>query len=196
MTGSVETFENKLAEFTGAPYVVTTDCCTHAIELCFRLLKINSCRFPAHTYISVPMTMELLDVDYTMTDQEWEHEYQFMDTPVWDSARCLRPNMYREAQYQCLSFGPGKPLNNVRGGAILLDDEANYERLKAMSYDGREIKHKKWTEQSTFTQGFHYMMRYEECDSAITKLKEYQNNKRFQHSYQAYTDLRNYKIIK
>lgn len=196
MTGSVETFENKLAEFTGAPYVVTTDCCTHAIELCFRLLEIKTCRFSAHTYISIPMTMELLDVDYTMTDQEWEHEYQFIDTPVWDSARCLRPNMYREAQYQCLSFGPGKPLDNVRGGAILLDDEANYKRLKAMSYDGREIKHTKWPEQRTFSQGFHYMMRYEECDSAIIKFKDYQNKNDFQHSYQAYTDLRNYKIIK
>ena len=41
MTTSVEIFESKLAEFTGAPYVVTTDCCTHAIELCLRLDKVK-----------------------------------------------------------------------------------------------------------------------------------------------------------
>ena len=27
-------FETALAEYTGAPYAVMTDCCTHAIELC------------------------------------------------------------------------------------------------------------------------------------------------------------------
>ena len=98
MTGSVETFENKLADFTGAPYVVTTDCCTHAIELCFRLLEIKTCKFSAYTYISVPMTMSLLSVDYELSDIEWHGEYQFLGTPVWDSARCLKPGMYRHGQ--------------------------------------------------------------------------------------------------
>ena len=195
MTASVENFEQKLSEFTGAPYVVATDCCTHAIELCFRLLEIKTCSFTSYTYISLPMTMQLLGIDYSMTDESWQDEYQFHNTPVWDSARCLRPNMYRPKQYQCLSFGPGKPLENIRGGAILLDNQAHYLQLKAMSYDGREIGHSKWTEQKTFRQGYHYMMRYEECDSAITKLKNYKYNNNFQHSYQPYTDLRNYKII-
>src|SRR6056300_753043 len=103
MTGSVERFENKLAKFTGASYVVTTDCCTHAIELCFRLLEIKTCRFSAHTYISVPMTMKLLGVRYELSSTTWKDEYQFLGTAVWDSARCLKPNMYRQRQYQCLS---------------------------------------------------------------------------------------------
>jgi dTDP-4-amino-4,6-dideoxygalactose transaminase len=30
-------FESALAKFTGAPYAVMTDCCTHAIELCSTL---------------------------------------------------------------------------------------------------------------------------------------------------------------
>jgi dTDP-4-amino-4,6-dideoxygalactose transaminase len=196
MMNSVDKFEQALGSFAGAPYVVATDCCTHAIELCLRLLEIKSCSFSAYTYISVPMTMALLNVDYEMTDQKWTDEYQFVNTPIWDSARCLKPNMYRKNQLQCLSFGPGKPLENIRGGAILLDNHEHYTQLKAMSYDGREIGHTKWTEQKTFKQGYHYMMRYEECDSATTKLKDYQNKNKFQHSYQAYTDLRNYKIIK
>lgn len=193
--GPVEQFESDLSMFTGAPFVVATDCCTHAIELSFRLLQVKSCTFSSFTYISVPMTLKLLKVNYTMTPDPWKNEYQFKGTPIWDSARCLKPNMYRSTQIQCLSFGPGKPLNNVRGGAILLDDEEHYKKLKAMAYDGRDIGYRKWTEQKIFQQGFHYMMRYEECSTAITKLKKYQHNKKFEHEYQAYTDLRQYQII-
>ena len=37
----INKLEKQLAEFTGAPYVVATDCCTHAIELCLRLNKVK-----------------------------------------------------------------------------------------------------------------------------------------------------------
>ena len=194
MTGSVETFENKLADFTGAPYVVTTDCCTHAIELCFRLLEIKTCKFSAYTYISVPMTMSLLNVDYELSDIEWHGEYQFLGTPVWDSARCLKPGMYRHGQYQCLSFGHGKPLDNVRGGAILLDNEEHYKKLKMMSYDGRDLSHKNWVEQKNYTQGFHYMMRYEECDTASLLLDNYISAGEFEHRYKTHPDVRQINI--
>ena len=189
MTGSVEIFENKLTDFTGAPYVVTTDCCTHAIELCFRLLDIRTCRFPAHTYISIPMTMKLLDVDYELSASPWKDEYQFLGTPVWDSARCLKPDMYRPGQYQCLSFGHSKPLDNVRGGAILLDNEEHYKQLKMMSYDGRDLSHPNWIEQKIFTQGFHYMMRYEECESATLLLEKYIDVGDYEHTYKPYPDV-------
>lgn len=194
MTGSVETFETKLAEFTGAPYVVTTDCCTHAIELCFRLLNIKTCRFSAHTYISVPMTMKLLEVDYELSATPWKDEYQFLGTPVWDSARCLKPNMYRKKQYQCLSFGHSKPLDNVRGGAILLDNEDHYRQLKMMSYDGRDPNYDNWIEQKVFRQGFHYMMRYEECESATLLLENYISAGDFEHRYKPYPDVRDIEI--
>ena len=189
MTGSVEKFESRLAKFTGAPYVVSTDCCTHAIELCFRLLEIKTCRFSAHTYISVPMTMKLLGVDYELSMTPWKEEYQFLGTPVWDSARCLKPNMYRQRQYQCLSFGHSKPLDNVRGGAILLDNEEHYKQLKIMSYDGRDPTHERWADQKVFTQGFHYMMRYEECESATRLLEEYISAGDYEHTYKPYPDV-------
>ena len=195
MTESIRTFEKKLAEFTGAPYVVATDCCTHAIELCFRLLEIKTCRFSAHTYISVPMTMKLLDVDYELSITPWKEEYQFLGTPVWDSARCLKPNMYREKQYQCLSFGHSKPLDNVRGGAILLDDKEHYEQLKMMSYDGRDLSYNNWIDQKVFRQGFHYMMRYEECESATVLLENYISAQQFDHIYKPYPDIRDIKIV-
>ena len=189
MTGSVETFESKLAEFTGAPYVVSTDCCTHAIELCFRLLEIKTCRFSAYTYISVPMTMKLLGVDYELSITPWKDEYQFLGTPVWDSARCLKPDMYRERQYQCLSFGHSKPLDNVRGGAILLDNEEHYKQLKMMSYDGRDPAYDRWADQKVYKQGFHYMMRYEECGSATLLLENYISLGDFEHTYKPYPDV-------
>jgi len=194
MKQSVIRFERALADFTGAPFVVSTDCCTHAIELCFRLLEIKETRFSTFTYISIPMTMKLLGVAYELSATPWKDEYQFLATPVWDSARCLKPKMYRTGQYQCLSFGPGKPLDNVRGGAILLDNREHYERLKAMSYDGREIGFEKWTEQKTFRHGFHYMMRYEECESAINKLNQYINKGVYEQEYPAYADLRDFDI--
>jgi dTDP-4-amino-4,6-dideoxygalactose transaminase len=37
MFEKIANFEKELSEFTNSPYVVTTDCCTHAIELCLRL---------------------------------------------------------------------------------------------------------------------------------------------------------------
>ena len=192
---TIEDFENKLAEFTGAPYVVTTDCCTHAIELCFRLLKITMCDFSSYTYISVPMTMHLLNVTYFFNDEKWKEQYNFYKTPVWDSARCLKPNMYKQSQYQCLSFGPIKPLDNVRGGAILLDNKEHYKQLKQMSYDGRDSSYSEWTNQKEFKQGFHYMMRYEECESASQKLDEYISKAQFDHEHPPYPNVSNIKIV-
>ncbi len=195
MTKSVEVFESRLSEFTGAPYVVTTDCCTHAIELCFRLLDIRTCRFSANTYISVPMTMNMLGVEYELSATPWQDEYQFLGTPVWDSARCLKPNMYRKRQYQCLSFGFSKPLDNVRGGAILLDNEEHYKQLKMMSYDGRDLSYDNWIDQKVFRQGFHYMMRYEECESATKLLEDYIKTGKFEHDYKPYPDVRDIEIV-
>ncbi len=40
--------------------------------------------------------MKLLGVNYELLNTTWREEYQFMGTPVWDSARCLKPDMYRK----------------------------------------------------------------------------------------------------
>lgn len=185
---TITKFEQALAKFTGAPYVVATDCCTHAIELCFRLLNIKECSLPAHTYLSVPQTLRMLGVDYKLNFYMWLGEYRFNETPVWDSARILMPEMYRAGQYQCLSFGPGKPLDNTRGGAILLDHEEHYKKLKRMSNDGRDLSVERWQEQETFEQGYHYMMRIEEAESAMEKLRSYIKRGQFAPEYKRYPD--------
>ena len=166
-------FEKQLSKFTGAPYVVTTDCCTHAIELCLLYDKIKACSFTAFTYISVLQTMHKLNIDYTLQDLSWMGEYKFDGTRIWDSARRLQPNMYRTGQLQCLSFGYSKPVDIGRGGAILCDNYEDYRILSMMRYDGRDLSISPWQQQETFSVGYHYKLNPEECARGIDKLLEY-----------------------
>ena len=107
----IEKFEKNLACFTGAPYVIATDCCTHAIELCMRFDKIKKIdSVTCYTYLSVPMVLVKLGIKFSYNDERWIGEYQFKGTRIWDSARLLHPRMHRKGQLQCVSFGNGKPL--------------------------------------------------------------------------------------
>jgi len=195
MFNKIFEFEKALAEFTGAPYAISTDCCTHAIELCFRYKKIKECKFPARTYLSIPMLMRKLDIRYEFIDYYWVGEYRFIGTQIWDSARRLEPDMYRSGDLQCLSFGHGKPLDNTRGGAILLDDEAAYDALCKMRYDGRDLSIAPWVAQQVFHVGFHYKLNPEECETAIKKLKQYEQKKDFTPIKVEYPDCREIRIL-
>jgi dTDP-4-amino-4,6-dideoxygalactose transaminase len=166
-------FENKIAEYTGAPYCITTDCCTHAIEIAFRLRHNEvSVEFPAHTYLSVLMTMHKLQVTYTLTDEVWKEQYQFIGTNIYDSARLFKENMYVPNTIQCLSFGHTKPLQVGCGGCILTDDKDFYQHASKMRMDGRDIfQYNPWITQGEFELGFHYYMRPEECIKGINMLE-------------------------
>lgn len=163
-------FERALAELTGAPFVVMTDCCTHAIELCMLYDNVKETAFPAYTYISIPMTMKKLGIAYNMVDAQWTGEYQFENTRIWDSARLLQTGMYRRGQMQCLSFGHSKPLEIGRGGAILLDDETAYKKLIRQRSDGRDLSISPWQDQKVFELGYHYRPTIEEAVKGLEKL--------------------------
>ena len=183
-------FEKQLADYTGAPFAIMTDCCTHAIELCMRYDRVIECAFTPFTYLSIPMLMHKLNIKYEYLNQEkqvWQGEYRFEGTRIWDSARRLEPNMYRKGQMQCLSFGLGKPLNVGRGGAILLDDAGAYEVILKQRYDGRNLMIAPWQEQKVFSVGYHYKPTIEEAITASQLLSEYKND--YIHNYQ-YPDLR------
>ena len=189
-------FEQALAKYTGAPYAVMTDCCTHALELCFRLEGIYYCSFTPYTYLSIPMLMHKLKIKFNYSNeskQEWIGEYHFHDTGIWDSARRLERNMYRPNNMQCLSFGYDKPLQTGRGGAILLDDEHKYKRLLRMRYDGRDLTQVPWAEQRVFEVGYHYRPTIEEAESALVELEKFKltNTKP---KYKSYPDLRTIEI--
>jgi len=193
---AISKFEELLADYTGAQYVITTDCCTHAIELCLRYERsieyIDHVEFTAYTYLSVPMTMHKLGINYELLDEQWVGEYQFLGTRIWDSARRLERDMYKKSQLQCLSFGRTKPLEIGRGGAILLDDKEAYKNLIRMRYDGRDLGYIPWENQKTFSLGFHYMMRPEECIVGINKLTNNEIDNNYTHKY---PDLKGIKIV-
>jgi dTDP-4-amino-4,6-dideoxygalactose transaminase len=180
----ISEFESALAKFTGAPYAVMTDCCTHAIELCLRVDRVKRCSIPAHTYLSVPMTLHKLDIAFDYTDIDWLGEYQLTGTRVWDSARLLKQDMYRPGMLQCLSFGIDKPLAIGRGGAVLTDDVEVYDTLKQQCYDGRDLTITPWEDQKVFHIGYHYKPTIEEAVKGLEllpavdqepKYKEYPN---------------------
>lgn len=164
-------FEQALADYTGAPYVVLTDGCTHALELCFRYDQIKQTRFTAYTYLSVPMLMRHLDIRFTLTDETWSGEYQFADTRIWDSARRLEPGMYRPGQMQCLSFGWTKPLQLGKVGAILTDDRDAYQLFSRQRSDGRDL-HIPWETETDLVLGWHYCPTLTSCQLGLELLPE------------------------
>lgn len=157
-------FEQDLAKYTGAPYVVLTDGGTHAIELCLRYDSPQMLAFTAFTYLSVPMLMHHLQINYVLTSEDWSGEYQFHGTRIWDSARRLEPGMYRPGQMQCLSFGYSKPMYLGKVGAILLDDEEAYCTLSAWRSDGRDLNKTPWESQSIIGMGYHYCPTLDDCE--------------------------------
>lgn len=171
---AVADFERAVAHYTGAPYCVTTDSCSHAMEIAFRLTFANNLVvFPAHTYLSVPMTLHKLNIPFMMTDESWSGEYEFKGSKIWDSARRFDRHMYRDGQVQCISFGRTKPLQVGRGGCILTDNKQLYEAASRMRMDGRDIfKYKPWAKQEKFNVGYHYYMRPEDCVTGLNLLHD------------------------
>lgn len=185
----IKDFEQALVQYTGAPYAIMTDCCTHAIELCLRYERVKECQFTPYTYISVPMTMHKLGIEFTYIEQDtqrWVGEYQFINTRVWDSARRLEPGMYRTGSMMCLSFGYSKPLEIGHGGAILLDDPKAYQTILRQRYDGRDLSISPWQEQQEFEVGYHYRPAIEDAVKGLEMLPTIKP----QSQYVAYPDCR------
>lgn len=184
-------FERELAAYTGAPYAIMTDCCTHAIELCLRYERPKHCAFTAYTYLSIPMLMHKLGIEYRFVAEEWIGEYRFHGTNIWDSARRFERGMYRPGMMQCLSFGNNKPLQIGHGGAILLDNKEAYGILLRQRYDGRDLTCSPWEKQHTFTVGFHYRPTIEDALHGLEKI----NSVNERPKYHQYPDLRDITII-
>lgn len=184
-------FEQELAAYTGAPYAIMTDCCTHAIELCLRYKKVQRVQFTAYTYLSIPMTMHKLGIEYELVPEKWIGEYRFYGTDIWDSARRLERGMYRSGQMQCLSFGHNKPLQIGHGGAILLDDYEAYDTLLQQRYDGRNLNFSPWQAQQTFLVGYHYRPTIEDAQLGLIKLRDVDEEPK----YHQYPDLRDITIF-
>jgi len=164
-------FEAAIAEFYGSPYAVATDCCTHAIELCLRHRGYKSVGCPARTYVSIPMTILKLGLDYFWRDYKWKNYYYLDSTDIIDAAVLWERNSYIPETLMCLSFQFQKHLSLGRGGAILCDNVTDYDTFKKMSHDGR-TPIVPWKEQDIDTIGYHYYMTLEVAQDGLNKLPD------------------------
>jgi dTDP-4-amino-4,6-dideoxygalactose transaminase len=134
----IELFEEGLAEYTGAPYVVLTDSCSNAIFLSVKLDGIALVSIPKNTYVSVPMQLTHAGCSISYNEEQWEGMYNITPTKVFDAAQRFTSGMYIKGTKMCVSFQQKKILNIGKGGAILLDSHKDYLALKRMAWDGRD----------------------------------------------------------
>lgn len=192
---SLNKFELLIAEYFGSKYAVSTDCCTHAIELCLRLKEYNNVTCPNHTYLSVPMTFNKLGLTWKFNRMNWEDYYYIGNTNIIDAAVLWKQNSYIPDTLMCLSFQFKKHLSLGRGGIILLDNEKDYVDLKAMVYDGRE-RDIPWADQNISKIGYHYYMTPEIAEEGIKKFNIVKNITPKKWNYLNYPNLQNMKVFK
>jgi dTDP-4-amino-4,6-dideoxygalactose transaminase len=143
-----EEFELKLADYTGAKYVVTLDNMSNALFLSLyyeknvsKTLSGDTITIPSKTYPSVPCEIihAGLKVDFEPVEGKTiKGAYQLKGSNVWDSALRFTGDMYIPESYMCVSFtGPYKHFKLSKGGAILTDNYDAYLWFKRARYSGR-----------------------------------------------------------
>lgn len=165
---TVKIFEDKVAEFFGAPYGVAVDSCTHGVELCLRYTNAKTITVPKRTYLSIPFLAEKLKIKRIWKEEDWV-DYYYLTENIIDAAVLWKNNSYISNTFMSISFQYQKHLNLGRGGIILTDNEAAAIQLKKMSYDGR-LPIIPWREQNIDTVGYHYYMTPETAQLGLDKL--------------------------
>lgn len=191
----VNQFEKEISKYFGSPYAVSTDCCTHAIELCLIIQNIKETKCPRNTYLSIPMTLEKLNIIWTWTDDHWEDYYYLKNTNIIDAAVLWKKDSYISNTLMCVSFQYKKHLSLGRGGMILLDNYESYKKLIKLSYDGRS-RNSAWMSQNIDTIGYHYYMTPETAELGLRKLDSAKNTECKKWSYLDYPDLSNMSYFK
>lgn len=191
---SVTEFENKIAEFFGAPYAVAVDCCTHGIELCLRYVNVKKMISPKRTYISVPMLAKKLNIKLMWFDVNWKDYYSIAGN-IYDAAVLWRKNSYISGTFMNLSFQYQKHLSVGKGGMILTDNKEAAIQLKKMSYDGR-LPNIPWREQNIDTMGYHYYLTPESAQLGLDKLENAINTEPRQWTINDWPDLTQMKVFK
>lgn len=177
----IDIFEKKVAKFAGSNYAVATDCCTHAIELCFRYLLhigelktigINSyITIPRNTYVSAANLLIHLGFNVRFINEKWSGIYQFSGSRVIDGAVRWTNGMYQKHPavdfLQCISFQIKKRIPIGKGGMILCNNKEEYDWLKLASYDGRDLSLPYDHPDHVKFPGFHYYMTPEDAARGI-----------------------------
>lgn len=171
----IDIFEKKVAKFSGSKFAVSTDSCTHAMELCFRYLlytgelkKGDIIGLPKRTYISAAMLLLNLEFKIDFEDIFWSGIYYFSGSRVFDGATCWSKDMYQgKGALQCVSFQIKKRIPIGRGGVILCDSQEEYDWFKLATYDGRDLTTKYDDKNHVKMLGFHYYMIPEDAARGI-----------------------------
>ena len=167
---TVEIFENKIAEFFGAPYAVAFDSCTHGIEACLYLTKAKKIIVPKRTYVSIPFLAKKINISLEWKDENWQ-DYYYLTENIIDAAVLWKPKSFINRTFMSLSFQFQKHLSLGRGGAVLCSNIQEYEALKKLSYDGR-LPNIPWRQQNIQTFGLHYYMTPETAQMGIDRLED------------------------
>ena len=144
-----EDFEKALADYTGAPHVITVDNQSNALflSLMYEKVKGKEITIPSRTYPSVPCEIIHAGAKIKFTQVEGttiKGAYQLAPTNVWDAALMFTADMYKPGTHMCISFtGPYKHFKLSKGGAILTDSleaalwfkRARYSRRGECLYD-------------------------------------------------------------
>lgn len=195
MSNTIELFEKRIAEFYGAKYAIAVDCCTHAIELCLRLLNPTAVTCTSKTYLSIPMTFEKLNLKWAFVDEDWHDYYYIGNTNIIDAAVHWERNGYVPGSLMCLSFQYRKHLNLGRGGMILLDNKEQYDQLSKMRFDGR-TDDTPWKMQDITTIGYHYYMTIETAQLGLEKLNQAIERSPVKQGHQNYPHLPSFTVFK
>jgi dTDP-4-amino-4,6-dideoxygalactose transaminase len=170
----VDIWERKVADYWGAKYAVSVDCCSHAIFLCLKYLqnigefgKGQPLIIPKHTYISVPMQCIHAGYKVLFKDFEWDGYYRINPTNIIDAAPMWTEGGYIKDSLMCLSMQIKKAIPIGRGGIILTDDESARSILKLMSYDGRDLTTPYDAEDHVKILGYHMYQTPEDCARGI-----------------------------
>ena len=141
-------FEKKLAEYTGAKYVITLDNMSNGLFLALyyenhikNSIPLGSVTIPSRTYPSVPC--EIIHAGLKVKFEPVKKKtikgmYPLKGSNVWDSALSFTADMYKKGTHMCVSFtGPYKHFKLSKGGAILTDSLEAYHWFKRARYSGR-----------------------------------------------------------
>ena len=192
----VDQFEKKVANFFGAPYGITVDSCTHALELSLRLLNRTNeiITIPLHTYMSVPMMLEKIKQPWKFQDIKWIDFYALDPLPVVDSAFQWQADSYIPGTLTCVSFQFKKHIPIGRGGIILTDNIECYQRLQRMCRDGRD-RSLLQTEDDVTEIGYHYYMTPEDAARGLLLFDQLYNVPVATKSWQNYKKLTDYTVF-
>ena len=194
-------FEKTIAKFFGAPYGVATECCTNALELCFRLDQqqrgkaVVIAKVPFYTYHSIPIMLDKIGQAWKFEDNKWEGYYNL--TPdIIDAAVYWKKGGYQPGTKMCISFQRTKHLSTDRGGIILLDNEEDASLLRKMAYDGRARSDVAWWIQEIDVIGYHYYLSPSKAELGLKNFEAVKDAQVKEKNWDYYRRIDNYPIFK